>query len=125
MGPGTDAALQVLGVQAGRARAHNWNDRSEQHRQRPVSVVLFRLSAGSGGSKPGLHDGSLARVIRYAFDELRLHRIEANIMPRNSASLKMVEKLGFSSEGLARKYLKINGIWEDHIHMVLLNEAVE
>jgi len=68
---------------------------------------------------------SLECVIRYAFDELKLHRIEANIMPRNAASLKVVQKLGFSPEGLARKYLQINGNWEDHIHMVLLNEAVE
>ncbi len=68
---------------------------------------------------------ALARVIRYAFEDLRLHRIEANIMPRNAASLKVVGKLGFESEGLARKYLRINGKWEDHIHMVLLNEEME
>jgi len=67
----------------------------------------------------------LARIIHYAFDELKLHRLEANIMPSNAASLKVVQKLGFSSEGLARKYLQINGKWEDHIHMVLLNESVE
>ncbi len=68
---------------------------------------------------------ALARVIRYAFEELRLHRIEANIMPRNAASMKVAQKLGFESEGLARKYLRINGKWEDHIHMVLLNEEME
>ncbi|MBW5446222.1 ribosomal-protein-S5-alanine acetyltransferase [Cohnella sp. CFH 77786] len=51
--------------------------------------------------------------------------IEANIMPRYRASLRVVEKLGFQNEGLAKKYLKINGIWEDHIHMVLINEAIE
>jgi [ribosomal protein S5]-alanine N-acetyltransferase len=64
-------------------------------------------------------------LVRYAFDQLKLHRIEANIMPRNKASLRVVEKLGFHNEGLARKYLKINGKWEDHIHMVLLNEELE
>ncbi|NBI27492.1 GNAT family N-acetyltransferase [Chengkuizengella marina] len=68
---------------------------------------------------------AINRVIEYAFDELQLHRIEANIMPRNGASLKVVEKLGFESEGLAKKYLKINGKWEDHIHMVILNEKME
>jgi ribosomal-protein-alanine N-acetyltransferase len=67
----------------------------------------------------------VACIVRYAFEELKLHRIEANIMPRNAASLKVVEKLGFRPEGLARKYLRINGKWEDHIHMVLLNEALE
>ena len=43
-------------------------------------------------------------------------------MPRNKASLRVVDKLGFYNEGMAYKYLKINDKWEDHIHMVLLNE---
>ncbi|NDI34097.1 GNAT family N-acetyltransferase [Chengkuizengella sediminis] len=68
---------------------------------------------------------AIKKVIEYAFNELQLHRIEANIMPRNKASLRAVEKLGFESEGLAKKYLKINGKWEDHIHMVILNEEME
>jgi len=67
----------------------------------------------------------LEKVIDYAFNVLKLHRIEANIMPHNAASLRVVEKLGFYNEGLAKKYLKINGRWEDHIHMVLLNESLE
>lgn len=58
------------------------------------------------------------------FDDMKLHRIEANIMPKNKQSLKVVEKLGFYDEGLAYKYLKINGKWEDHIHMVLLNNKI-
>lgn len=58
------------------------------------------------------------------FHEFGLHRIEANIMPKNKRSLRVAEKLGFYNEGTARKYLKINGIWEDHIHMVLLNDKV-
>ncbi|PAB60439.1 GNAT family N-acetyltransferase [Anaeromicrobium sediminis] len=68
---------------------------------------------------------AIKAVIDHAFSELELHRIEANIMPRNKASLRVVEKLGFYSEGLAKKYLKINGKWEDHIHMVLRNEEME
>ncbi|WP_256757368.1 GNAT family N-acetyltransferase [Cohnella sp. WQ 127256] len=67
----------------------------------------------------------LSQVIDFAFKQLQLHRIEANIMPRNAASIQVVEKLGFLNEGLARKYLKINGKWEDHFHMVLLNEGLE
>lgn len=68
---------------------------------------------------------ALERVITYAFNELQLHRIEANIMPHNKRSLRVVEKLGFYHEGLAKRYLRINGRWEDHIHMVLRNEAME
>ena len=67
---------------------------------------------------------ALGRAIEVAFDELRLHRIEANIMPQNKPSFRVVEKLGFYKEGLAKKYLKINGVWEDHVHMVLLNENI-
>ena len=63
--------------------------------------------------------------IEIMFDQFGLHRIEANIMPRNVRSLRVAEKLGFYNEGLAIKYLKINGKWEDHIHMVLLNEKLE
>jgi ribosomal-protein-alanine N-acetyltransferase len=68
---------------------------------------------------------ALNTAIEYAFKELKLHRIEANIMPKNKPSFKVVEKLGFINEGISRKYLKINNSWEDHIHMVLLNEDLE
>lgn len=68
---------------------------------------------------------ALKKGIDIVFNEYRLHRVEANIMPKNTRSLRVVEKLGFYNEGLARKYLNINGKWEDHIHMVLLNENLE
>ena len=55
------------------------------------------------------------------FKELKLHRIEANIMPHNKPSLELAKRLGFEYEGLAKKYLKINGKWEDHVHMTIIN----
>ncbi|MFV0341814.1 MAG: GNAT family N-acetyltransferase [Anaerocolumna sp.] len=67
---------------------------------------------------------ALKRGIDIIFKEYKLHRIEANIMPRNLPSRAVLEKLGFREEGLAKEYLKINGKWEDHIHMVLLNDLV-
>ena len=66
----------------------------------------------------------IRRGIEIIFNEFGLHRIEANIMPKNKPSLRVVEKLGFYNEGIAYKYLKINGKWEDHLHMVLLNDRV-
>lgn len=72
----------------------------------------------------GLMTEALHEAIRFAFEELKLHRIEANIMPRNAPSRRVVEKLGFENEGLARQYLKINGVWEDHLHYVILNPSV-
>ena len=68
---------------------------------------------------------ALDKAIKVIFSEYGLHRIEANIMPRNQASLALTEKLGFYNEGLAKKYLQINGVWEDHIHMVKRNDALE
>ncbi|PYS69614.1 MAG: phosphinothricin acetyltransferase [Acidobacteria bacterium] len=53
-------------------------------------------------------------ILRYAFRELKLHRIEANIQPANAASLALVRKAGFRSEGYSPRYLKIGGRWRDH-----------
>ncbi len=63
---------------------------------------------------------AVGMVTEYAFQTLGLHRIEANVMPWNEASLRVLEKNGYEKEGLAKKYLKINGKWEDHVHMVKL-----
>lgn len=65
---------------------------------------------------------AVSAITKIAFEELKLHRIEANVMPFNKASLRVLEKCGFENEGLSKKYLKINNVWEDHIHMVKLNE---
>lgn len=67
---------------------------------------------------------AVSLVTEYAFRELELHRIEANVMPKNIRSLRVLEKNGYENEGLSKYYLKINGIWEDHIHMVKLNTAL-
>ncbi|MTI67032.1 MAG: GNAT family N-acetyltransferase [Firmicutes bacterium] len=63
----------------------------------------------------------LKAIIDFAFNELKLHRIEAYIMPRNIRSLKVARKLNFYEEGIAREYIRINRKWEDHKRMVLLN----
>lgn len=60
-------------------------------------------------------------AIDYAFRELELHRIMANYMPLNARSANLLKKLGFSEEGMAKKYLKINGRWEDHVLTSLVN----
>ncbi len=53
-------------------------------------------------------------VIRFAFETLRLHRIEAACIPDNARSVRVLEKAGFQREGLLRSYLRINGSWQDH-----------
>jgi ribosomal-protein-alanine N-acetyltransferase len=69
----------------------------------------------------GLMKTLCRHVISYAFDEQRLNRIMANYMPRNHRSEALLSALGFEIEGLARKYLKINDCWEDHVLTSLLN----
>ena len=75
---------------------------------------------------PYVGRGRMTEAIRavapHAFDALRLHRIEAAAQPDNLASVRVLERLGFTREGLARRYLKINGTWQDHLLFALLAE---
>ena len=59
--------------------------------------------------------------IGYMFDTVGLHRIMANYMPRNERSARLLEKFGFEKEGYAKAYLKIAGVWEDHILTAKIN----
>ncbi len=63
-------------------------------------------------------------AIDHAFNQLGLHRIMANYMPRNERSARVLRRLGFVEEGRAKDYLKINGRWEDHVLTSLTNKEV-
>jgi [ribosomal protein S5]-alanine N-acetyltransferase len=76
-------------------------------------------------TKKGYASEAIAKCTEYMFGEIKIHRIEANIMPSNTPSIRVMEKLGFENEGLAKKYLKVNGVWEDHFHYVKLNSKIE
>jgi ribosomal-protein-alanine N-acetyltransferase len=65
---------------------------------------------------------AIALMLRYAFADLRLHRIEANIQPGNVASIALVKRAGFVKEGFSRRYLKIGGRWRDHERWAILAE---
>lgn len=54
-------------------------------------------------------------AVRFAFSDLALHRVEAACLPNNEPSRRLLERVGFQHEGLARAYLKINGNWADHL----------
>ena len=57
------------------------------------------------------------------FDSFRLHRLEAAILPSNKRSIALAEKLGFAKEALSPRFLKIRGVWEDHLRYVLLSDG--
>ena len=61
-------------------------------------------------------------LCRFAFEELGLHRLQASIIPRNANSRRVVEKLGIRQEGVAERYLEINGVWEDHVRYAITSE---
>ena len=65
---------------------------------------------------------ALVTVSRFAFEDLLLHRLQVAIIPRNRASRRVVEKLALRDEGVAVRYLAINGRWEDHIRYALTAE---
>ena len=65
---------------------------------------------------------SLVTLARWAFGELRLHRLQIAIIPRNDRSRRVVDKLDIRSEGVAERYLEINGVWEDHIRYAITAE---
>ncbi len=64
-------------------------------------------------------------VFGHAFDRAGLHRLEISIILRNESSLRVVEKLGIRYEGLAEGYLRIAGVWEDHMRFGITSEEWE
>jgi ribosomal-protein-alanine N-acetyltransferase len=70
----------------------------------------------------GLVPEAVVVVARHAFEELGLHRLQIAIIPRNAASRRVVEKLQVRDEGIAVRYLEINGVWEDHIRFAITLE---
>lgn len=73
-------------------------------------------------ARKGLINQALRLVLNELFTTLDLHRIEANIQPTNTASIKLAIKNGFIKEGFSPRYLKINGIWQDHFRFALTIE---
>jgi len=65
---------------------------------------------------------ALPLVLDFAFDRLRLHRVEAACLPTNVPSRALLLRTGFQQEGYARNYLLIDGKWQDHLLFAILRE---
>lgn len=64
---------------------------------------------------------AVRKVVNIAFDELEFHRLEAGVMPHNLGSIKVLLKAGFHKEGIAKQNVKINGKWQDHQTLAIIN----
>lgn len=85
-----------------------------------IGYWVDRRHAGRGYVPEGV-----ALIIRYGFDDLHLHRLEAAIVPRNAASRRVAAKLGLREEGTSERFLQINGVFEDHVRYAITAEEWE
>jgi [ribosomal protein S5]-alanine N-acetyltransferase len=83
------------------------------------AIVGYSLSKDYNGK--GYATEAVKLVVEYAFTTLKLHRIEAGVMPHNIGSIRVLEKAGFEKEGISKSNVKINGKWEDHQVLAIIN----
>jgi ribosomal-protein-alanine N-acetyltransferase len=94
---------------------------SQIFRKRFQNAYLgYLLGAGFTGS--GYMTEAVRLVLRFAFRDLKLHRVEANVQPDNEPSLAVLRRCGFSKEGYSPRYLKISGQWRDHERWAIIRE---
>lgn len=86
----------------------------------PLSSAFAGFYAFEPHIRRGYMHAGLQLALAHAFQTLGLHRLEANVQPANTASIALVQKLGFRREGFSPRYLKIAGAWRDHERWALL-----
>jgi ribosomal-protein-alanine N-acetyltransferase len=86
------------------------------------AMLGYWIAQAAGGH--GYATAAVGRAVGFAFDDhgLGLHRVQAGVMPQNGRSIRVLEKNGFRREGLAERYLRIAGRWEDHLLFALTAE---
>ena len=81
----------------------------------PFQACRLGYGIGATHEGQGLMTEALATALQYVGGELGLHRVEANHLPENARSARLLARLGFVVEGQARDYLRIAGAWRDHV----------
>lgn len=89
-----------------------------EHRRCDVGFALGRRFWGRG-----IASKALSLLLRFAFEELGVHRVEADADPRNERSLRLLERLGFEREGLLRERYHVNGEIQDAVILGLLRSV--
>ncbi len=82
-----------------------------------IGYWIDQRHAGHGFVAEGV-----AVLMQFAFEQIGLHRLEVCIVPRNTNSRRVMEKLNIREEGIAQRYLEINGVWEDHVRFAMTVE---
>lgn len=82
-----------------------------------IGYWIDRRHAGEGYTPE-----ALVVAAKFVFEDIGLHRIQASVIPRNTASRRVMDKLGVREEGTAKRYLEINGVWEDHVRYAMTIE---
>jgi len=77
---------------------------------------------GENFTRQGYMTEAVTLVLKHAFTNLKLHRVEANVQPNNSPSINVLKRCGFTKEGFSRNYLKISGRWRDHERWAIIKE---
>jgi [ribosomal protein S5]-alanine N-acetyltransferase len=85
------------------------------------SSIGYWVSRDANGR--GVATAAVAQIVRIAFEELGLHRLEAGTLLHNTASQRVLERNGFTRFGMAPKYLSIAGRWQDHVLFQRINEG--
>lgn len=91
----------------------------------PFQSCMLGYAIDAAHEGRGLMHEALEATIGHAFTAVRLHRIQANYVPDNHRSGRLLERLGFAREGMAKNYLYINGAWRDHVLTARLNPAFD
>jgi ribosomal-protein-alanine N-acetyltransferase len=88
-----------------------------------AQIATLGYWIGAPFARQGYMTAALRLVLPFAFEHLQLHRVEAACLPDNQGSIALLERNGFAREGLARRYLKINGRWQDHLLFAHLGDS--
>ena len=91
-------------------------------RRGPHETCMMGYALSKKHTGKGYATKAVTLALDIAFNKLNLHRVIAEAQPENIGSIRVLEKAGFTREGYARKNLKVNGEWKDHVCMAILRE---